>query len=143
MATKILKLEVIQNINKKTGRENGVFIHVWRNWDSKYNIDPQMVYFNKIESGYQIVPHLHKEITGYVTCLTGRVSLVLKRDNNYEKIICDANNPSTVEILPGVGLLIINIGNITASLINICSPAWHPDNQDSFTVDFSDINESI
>ena len=71
------------------------------------------------------------------------MAIVLKSNNAYEKIICDSKSPKTVEVLPGVGLLALNIGNDTASLINICSPAWHPDSQDSYPIDYSDIDDEI
>lgn len=143
MVTKTFNLELIKTKNKKSGDENGIFMPIWRNWDSKYNIEPQMVYHMTIMPGEKKGPHLHKQRTGYITCLSGKVALILKTDNKYEKIICDSENPITVEVLPGVGLLAINIGFETASLINICSPAWHPDNQDSYSADFTDIDESL
>jgi hypothetical protein len=142
MGAKVFNLELIKTSNVE-GSENGTFTPVWRDWDSKYIIDPQMVYHMTIAKGGSKGPHLHKGRTGYITCLTGKVALVIKTSNKYEKIICDSNTPTTVEILPGVGLLAINIGNGTASLINICSPAWHPDNQDSYSVDYSDMDDSI
>lgn len=143
MATRIFKLDLIKTKNKETGIENGIFIPVWRNWDSKYEVEPKMLYHMTIIPGEQKGPHLHKRRTGYITCLSGQVALILKTDDKYEKFICNSENPTTVEVLPGVGLLAINIGKETASLINICSPAWHPDNQDSYPADFSDIDESL
>jgi dTDP-4-dehydrorhamnose 3,5-epimerase-like enzyme len=134
---RILKLERIVTSNKNN-KQNGIFIPIWRNWDSKYVIDPNMVYFMTILIGDRKGPHLHKNRTGYITCLSGKVELVIRNAGNYESIICDSDQPQSVEILPGVGLLAINIGEEPASLLNICSPAWHPDNPDSYADDFSD-----
>jgi dTDP-4-dehydrorhamnose 3,5-epimerase-like enzyme len=138
MGPRIFRVERIETKDKSCREPNGIFVPVWRDWDSKYNIEPKMVYHMTITPGGRKGPHLHKQRTGYITCLSGKVELVLKTNNKYETILCDSDNPTTVEILPGVGLLAINVGTEIASLINICSPAWHPDNQDSYSDDYSD-----
>ena len=138
MGTSVFELQVIPTVDKATERGNGVFVPLWRDWDSQYAIDPKMVYFMTVKKGTRKGPHLHKKRTGYITCLSGKVSLILKQGGAYERVECDAARPTTVEILPGVGLLAINGGDEDALLLNICSPAWHPDDQDSYPADFSD-----
>ena len=96
-----------------------------------------------IAPGCKKGPHLHKKRTGYITCLQGDVTLILKTNNAYERIQCDSKRPVTVEVLPGVGLLAINMASESALLINVCSPAWSPNNQDSYPADFSDFDEYI
>jgi len=142
MSARVFDLEIIQTKNKNTEKVNGIFLPIWRSWDSKYKISPDMVYFSTIYPGEMKGPHLHKKRTGYITCLSGESVLVLKENNQYEEIICKAIKPQTIEVLPNVGLLIINIGKEIAALLNICNPAWHPDNQDNYIADFSDYDLS-
>ena len=140
MKTKIFNVELIKTKEKKTGKQNGIFLPLWRNWDSKYLISPEMVYYTTLNARDIKGPHLHKERTGYLTCLTGKVVCILKYDDFYEEIIIDSKEPKTIEVLPGVGLLTVNLEKAISSLLNICSPAWHPDKPDNYSADFSDYN---
>ncbi len=142
MEIKTFNLGKIITKNKETNTENGVFIPVWRNWDSQYSIKPEMVYYTTITPGQMKGPHLHKKRTSNITCVSGKVALVLKSGGNYKEVVADSENPATTEVLPGTGLLVINIGSESAALINICSPAWHPDEPDNFADDYSDYNFS-
>jgi dTDP-4-dehydrorhamnose 3,5-epimerase-like enzyme len=137
MKTKIFNVELIKTKDKKTGKQNGIFLPIWRNWDSKYRIFPEMVYYTTLRAREMKGPHLHKERTGYLTCLSGKVVCILKYDGFYEEIINDSKDPITIEVLPGVGLLTINLEDTVSGLLNICSPAWHPDKQDNYLADFS------
>lgn len=136
----IIKLEKIITRNKDDQTPNGVFIPVWRNWDSKYNITPDMVYYTTIPPGLSKGPHLHKKRRGYITCLTGKVVFILKNNGTYSEYISDSENPFTIEVPPGTGLLSINIGEVVAGILNICNPAWHPNEPDNYLDDFSDYN---
>lgn len=137
MKTKIYDVELIITKDKSSNKENGVFLPIWRSWDSKYIINPEMVYYTTLLPKESKGPHLHKKRTGYITCLSGKVVAILKYDDIYEEIILSAKKPKTIEVLPGVGLLTINLNNSIASLLNICAPAWHPDKPDNFQADFS------
>ena len=104
-------------------------------------IEPAMVYMTAANPGEVKGPHLHKKRWGYLTCLKGRVVFIIKkeiedarnkRNYTYEEFILDSNNPQVLEIPPNVPQAHVNISDSEAILINICSPAWHPDNQDNY-----------
>jgi|GEM_PF-1536725 len=135
---KVIDIEKIITKDKNTNEPNGIFLPIWRSWDSKYNIKPDMVYVSTIPRGSYKGPHLHKKRTGYISVLTGRAALVFKTGNKYEEIIVSAEEPKTIEVPPNTGFLSINIGEDTCMILNICSPAWHPEDPDNYTDDFTD-----
>ncbi len=137
MKARIINLEVIQTKEFKTNNSNGIFVPVWRDWDSKLVVSPQMIYYTTLEANTSKGPHLHKLRTGNLTCILGQVTVVLKHGDNYETIILSDKDPKLLEVLPGTGLLMTNNGSEKSIVLNLCSPAWHPDNQDSFLDDFS------
>lgn len=142
MEIRIFDVEKIITRDKKNDKPNGVFIPIWRVWDSKYISSPQMVYVATIPVGEMKGPHLHKSRTGYITPISGKLLFILKSNGNYKEIEIDSEIPKTIEVLPGVGLVTINIGTNIATILNLCYPAWHPENQDNFTADFSDYDFS-
>jgi hypothetical protein len=138
MSPRIINLQAITTVDKKNNNPNGVFVPIWRDWDQLYIANPQMVYMATLPVGEMKGPHLNKIRTGYVTVLTGELILVFKEDGIYTEIEMNANSPKTVEILPGTGFLMINVGKTIGMIVNLCYPAWHPDNQDNYPADFSE-----
>jgi dTDP-4-dehydrorhamnose 3,5-epimerase-like enzyme len=138
MKSRKTDLELIRTKDKLTQSENGIFVPVWRDWDSKLSIVPSMVYYMTLDPGTSKGPHLHKLRTSNITCISGKVKVVLKSEGTYETTFLKASEPCMIEVLPLTGLLISNESDETAIVLNICSPAWHPDNPDNYSDDFSD-----
>ena len=137
MKVRIFDVEKIITRDKISGNQNGVFLPIWRDWDSKYNSHPQMAYIATIPVGEMKGPHLHKIRTGYITTISGKLLFILNVNGKFTEIEVDSISPKTIEVLPGVGLVTINIGNTTGTILNLCYPAWHPENQDNYVADFS------
>ena len=151
MELRVFDLQLIPTKDFITGEVNGRFIPIWRDWDSYLEVPPKMVYMTACLPGKIKGPHLHRMRWGYLTCIKGRVVFVIKHqlmnekgemNHRYEEIILDASNPQVIEIPPNVPQAHVNIGEEEAIIVNICNPAWHPDNQDNYAAEYDDYDFS-
>ena len=138
---KIIDLENFQTKNTKTQEVNGRFIPIYKDYQKIYNILPEFIYMSACNIGEVKGPHLHKERCAYFTCVKGDVVFITKEDNVYcEAIVSAIEAPKTIYVPPNIPCAHINIGIEEAIIINICAPAWKPDCQDNFNVEFEDYN---
>ena len=132
---KIIDLENIQTRNVSTKEINGRFIPLYRDWENKIE-QPQFVYMSACEVGEVKGPHLHRLRHANFACVKGSVVFITQEPTGYCETIVTATEPKTIHIEPNIPCAHINIGFEEAIIINICSPAWKPDNQDSENVKF-------
>lgn len=138
MQVRVFDLECIKTKNVKYGHQNGVFIPVWRDWDGIYEHEPKMVYVTTCFPGELKGPHLHKQRWSYLTVLKGQVVFIVKLDGEFKEFVISADRPQTIVIPAKVPQAHVNIGDEDAIVMNLCNPAWHPDNQDNYTADYGD-----
>lgn len=136
MAVKLFDLELIKTKDVRDGHQNGVFIPVWRDWDKIYEHEPKMVYVTTCFPGELKGPHLHKMRWSYLTVLRGKVVFIVKTDEGFQEYIISDEKPQTLVIPAGTPQAHVNIGEVDAIVMNLCNPAWHPDNQDNYTADY-------
>lgn len=105
--------------------------------------EPQQVYLTVI-AGRQIKgPHLHFIRTGCFTCIKGNARFVLRTDDGYRVFYSGEEYEYRSVIVPtGVPAALQNLGDETAYVLNMPSPAWTPDMDDEHTSDFSDFDFS-
>ncbi len=138
MKIELFDLELIKTKDVRDGHQNGIFIPVWRDWDNKYEKEPKMVYVTSCFPGELKGPHLHKQRWSYLTVLKGKVVFIVKVDDEFQEFIVSAEKPQTLVIPAGTPQAHINIGDEDAIVMNLCNPAWHPENQDNYTADYGD-----
>lgn len=142
MSVELFDLELIVTKDVRKGHQNGVFIPVWRDWDKKYEHDPKMVYVTTCFPGELKGPHLHKMRWSYLTVLKGKVAFIVKVDEEYQEYVISDEKPQTLVIPAGTPQAHVNIGDVDAIVMNLCNPAWHPDNQDNYTADYGEYDFS-
>jgi len=138
MEVRLINLELITTKDVRHGHQNGVFIPVWRDWDKEYEHDPKMVYVTTCFPGELKGPHLHKTRWSYLTVLKGKVAFIVKTDAGFKEYVISDEKPQTLVIPAGIPQAHVNIGAVDAIVMNLCTPAWHPDNQDNYTADYGD-----
>ena len=136
MEVHLIDLELIKTKDVRDGHQNGWFIPIWRDWDKKYEKEPQMVYMASCFPGEIKGPHLHRLRWSYLTVLRGRVVFIVKIGDDYEEYILEDKKPQTLVIPANTPQAHVNIGNEEALVLNLCNPAWHPDRQDNYTVEY-------
>ena len=142
MQVRVFDLECIKTKNVKYGHQNGIFIPVWRDWDNIYEKEPKMVYVTTCFPGELKGPHLHKQRWSYLTVLRGKVAFIVKLDDEFQEFVITADKPQTIVIPAGIPQAHVNIGDEDAIVMNLCNPAWHPENQDNYTADYGDYDFS-
>lgn len=138
MEVKLIDLEQIATKDVRHGHQNGLFIPIWRNWDNIYEHEPEMVYVATCFPGELKGPHLHKQRWSYLTVIKGEVVFIVKTDKGFQEYVLNDKKPQTLVIPAGTPQAHVNIGAADAIVMNLCNPAWHPDNQDNYTADYGD-----
>jgi dTDP-4-dehydrorhamnose 3,5-epimerase len=138
MEIRVIDLESIKTKNVQYGHQNGVFVPVWRDWDKIYEKEPQMVYVTTCFPGELKGPHLHKQRWSYLTVLSGTVVFIVRVGDEFREFVLSSEKPQTIVIPAGVPQAHVNIGEGDAIVMNLCNPAWRPDNQDNYTADYGD-----
>jgi dTDP-4-dehydrorhamnose 3,5-epimerase len=130
----------------KSGKENGCLIPII-NVHDKFVADeqwPKQVYCTVVKLGEIKGPHLHYKRRGLFTCVRGNVKVVLRVDGEYQKYFSgDDYAYQTIQVPAGIPAALVNIGEIDAYILNMPSPAWHPDDQDDWNVEFDDYDFTV
>jgi len=139
---KIRTLEHKKNITKdSSGEINGFLIPLYNINDNFFEMgkEPKQVYLTTILPGKYKGPHLHHIRTGFFTCICGNIKIILKTNEGYMEFFSgEEYNFRSIEIPTGIPVLIQNIGENEALILNMPNPAWAQDMNDEFTADFSD-----
>lgn len=140
MRTQIISLDKITTRDKQSKSPNGYIVSLWKDWETILPKQPKQVYLNVCEPGQVKGPHLHKQRWQQYACLFGKGRIVVKYGKgDYEEIDVDADLAPVVVVIPaGTASAIQATGKKDFVLLNMPSPAWHPENQDDHPVEFDD-----
>lgn len=130
----------------ENGEKNGILIPIYNANDEIYPIKagPRQVYLTTVKVGKIKGPHLHFIRTGYFTCVSGDVRIVVKIDGNYNTYFSGENyDYASITVPTGIPAAVQNIGQKEALVLNMPSPAWTPEMNDEHSADFSDFNFDI
>lgn len=115
------------------GQPNGFLIPIWRA-DSGDKIE--QVYCTTIKPGMSKGPHLHKVRCGRFTVIRGDVEIVLGMNGGYEVFRRgDSYGHETVKVEPGIPAMLRNIGDVSAYVLNMPTPAWSSADPDEWPVE--------
>ena len=123
------------------GKSNGFLIPIFNVHDGFIagENSPQQVYLTVCDVGEVKGPHLHKKRWGFFTCIQGDIKVVARTEAGYEELYSGEHHDfATIEVPAGTPSALQNIGDSPAYILNMPSPAWHPDDQDEHAVTFDD-----
>jgi dTDP-4-dehydrorhamnose 3,5-epimerase len=124
-----------------TGDENGFLVPIMNIHDNFVDQEqwPKQVYLTVAKQGEIKGPHLHHKRWGLFTCIKGNLKIVVQVDGIYQEFFSGEDyNFATVQVPASVPAALVNIGMGDAYILNMPSPAWHPDDQDEYDVSFDD-----
>ena len=125
------KIQKIQTLD-------GFMVPIYRDWDKETNEGhiPKMVYATYLKPGVEKDIILHKERSAYISCIYGKVkAYTYENDKVVEHDLDFENSEESLNLLiiePNIPLKLVNKSDSMSILINCPSPAWHPENQDTF-----------
>ena len=125
------------------GETNGFLVPIYNIHDGFFaeGREPQQVYMTTILPGTIKGPHLHFIRTGFFTCITGNVRVVLKTEDGYRVFFSGEDHDYlSIEVPTGTPAAVQALGDEEAYLLNMPNPAWTPDMNDEHTADFSDFD---
>ena len=129
----------------QSGKENGFLIPVVNVHEGFVGEEqwPRQVYCTVAGPGEVKGPHLHHKRWGLFTCIRGNVKVVVRIDGVYEEYFSgDEYGYQTIQVPAGIPAALVNVGDSDAYILNMPSPAWHPDDQDDWDVEFDDYDFS-
>ena len=138
---KAFKRYSVPTTDQRTGSSNGKLISVWKHYENERELPPMEAYVTSYLPGVLKGPHLHKTRWDYFTCVKGRVLIVVKcLDGSYEEFLSSEDEPVTVEVPANIPSATLNLSDETSLVLNLCNPAWHPENEDNYNVEFDDFD---
>jgi dTDP-4-dehydrorhamnose 3,5-epimerase-like enzyme len=120
----------------RSGQENGFLVPIYNINDKFVDDVIQQIYVTVCNPHMSKGPHLHRKRTGYFTCISGNVKIIMQRGKNEYGVRYTGEDYeyTTVEVEPGTPTLIVNDGDTPAIILNMTFPAWTPDDQDDYPV---------
>ena len=128
------------------GEVNWSLVPIYNENENKYPIEngPKQVYLTTIKVGKIKGPHLHFIRTGYFTCISGDVRIVVKTDGAYKTYFSgESYDYASVTIPVGIPAALQNVWQKDALVLNMPSPAWTPEMNDEHSADFGDFDFDI
>ena len=113
-------------------------IPVYRDWDEETNEKyiPKMVYTTILNPNVEKDIILHKNRKAYMTCVSGNVlveALVENKIKSYSlKFDEEVDFINLLIIENNIPIKIKNLSNLQSIVLNCPTPAWHPEDQDTF-----------
>lgn len=136
LATQSSKKEIVIQELEKIETNEGQLWPLYRDWDEwHHGYHPKMAYVTTIGPGQKKGPILHKERKYYITALSGNLVLTCFLHETFQHYpLCDEKGRSKIALIPeGVPIVLENFSKTdVATIINLPSKAWHPDNQDTY-----------
>ena len=129
-----------------SGIENGFLIPIFNKNEAfpKKEQQPEQVYLTVAKPGEVKGPHLHKIRWGLFTCIKGNVKIVCKTEVGYEEYFSgERYDFQTIQVPAGVPNALVNIGEEDCFILNMPSPAWHPNMKDDHNVNFDDYDFTL
>ena len=117
---------------------NGSLTVVWRDWDKIIHENPKMVYVSSINPGEIKGPHMHLKRDSYFSCIHGKVTFVIKSENNYLEIESDSDNPNLVYVPKNIASAHINNSQEIARVLVLANIAWKPNDNEMINTVFDD-----
>jgi dTDP-4-dehydrorhamnose 3,5-epimerase-like enzyme len=123
------------------GEVNGFLVPIFNMHDDFPNPDqhPKQVYLTVVAPGKVKGPHLHLKRWGLFTCIAGNVRIIVRTEAGYASYFSGVDHQfRTIQVPAGVPAALQNLGDVDAYVLNMPSPAWHPDDLDEHDVAFDD-----
>ena len=134
----VFELETHETKDILDDHKNGELTVIWRNWDNIIK-NPEMVYVNSINPGEIKGPHIHKKRTSFFYCIDGKMTLVIKDNNNkYNEIEADSETSKLVAVSNGLAAAIINPSKNISKILVMADVAWKPNDNEMENVTFDD-----
>lgn len=123
----------------KTGE--GEMFPIYRNWDTWHGDHvPKMAYVTTMKPWSKKGTILHKKRTAYLTATSGKVMLTwcpegVSNLNGLQRVSLielDAEQFRIVMIPPGIAISLENFSDNVATILNLPTPSWHPDDEDTY-----------
>jgi predicted O-methyltransferase YrrM/uncharacterized RmlC-like cupin family protein len=113
----------------------GSMFPIYRDWDNFHEgYVPEMVYASTMAPDTEKGPILHRKRREYITAISGEVQMEYYEHGNLHRVPLRNKDgvSKIVTIPPGVPKKLINVDrNSEAVIINLPSPAWRPEDQDT------------
>ena len=138
---KAYKRYYVPTHDQRTGDVNGRLISVWKHYENQREVPPKEAYVTTYHPNVIKGPHLHKTRWDYFTCIKGKVLIIVRApDGKYYEYLSSEDSPVTVEVPANVPSATMNLSDEISIVLNLCNPAWHPDNEDNYNLEFNDYN---
>jgi len=125
----VYNLETHQTKDVDDGHQNGDLTVIWRDWD-KILHDPKMVYVNSVNPGEIKGPHIHKNRTSYFYCITGKIVIIIRDNDQYHEVELSSKDPKLVSVSNDIAAAILNNSHEISQVLVLADVAWKPNDNE-------------
>lgn len=132
-------LKRIKTVNKSSGKDNGIMMPLWKDYDAIDLITPRFIYYTTCLAAEDKGPYLHTKRRTLLSLVEGKIIFVYLDKNVFKDVMVDAGKDSMLFDIPaGIGYLIRNPYSAEAKMVNICDYPWREGDNETVIPDFSD-----
>ena len=122
-------LETHQTKDVDDGHLNGDLTVIWRDWD-KILHNPKMIYVNSVNPGEIKGPHIHKNRTSYFYCITGKVVIIIRDNDQYHEVELSSKDQKLVSVPNDIAAAIVNNSHEISQVLVLADVAWKPNDDE-------------
>ncbi len=122
-------LETHQTKDVDDGHQNGDLTVIWRDWDQIIH-NPKMIYVNSVNPGEIKGPHIHKNRTSYFYCITGKVVIIIRDNDQYHEVKLSSKDPKLVSVSNQIAAALVNNSHEISQVLVLADVAWKPNDNE-------------
>jgi dTDP-4-dehydrorhamnose 3,5-epimerase len=122
-------LETHQTKDVDDGHQNGDLTVIWRDWDQIIH-NPKMIYVNSVNPGEIKGPHIHKNRTSYFYCITGKVVIIIRDNDQYHEVKLSSKDPKLVSVSNQIAAALVNNSHEISQVLVLADVAWKPNDDE-------------
>ena len=131
----IHNLETHQTKDVDDGHQNGDLTVIWRDWDQIIH-NPKMIYLNSVNPGEIKGPHIHKNRTSYFYCITGKIVIIIRDNDQYHEVELSSKDQKLVSVPNDIAAAIVNNSHEISQVLVLADVAWKPNDDEMINTVF-------
>jgi len=125
----VYNLETHQTKDVGDGHQNGSLTVIWRDWDQIIH-NPKMIYVNSVNPGEIKGPHIHKNRTSYFYCITGKIVIIIRDNDQYHEVELSSKDQKLVSVSNDIAAAIVNNSHEISQVLVLADVAWKPNDDE-------------
>ena len=89
-----------------------------------------MIYVNSVNPGEIKGPHIHKNRTSYFYCITGKIVIIIRDNDQYHEVELSSKDSKLVSVSNDIAAAIVNNSHEISQVLVLADVAWKPNDDE-------------